>query len=139
MAHGQRGEGRGAAVWRRQADAQAPVTGERERGAMFRKMQQTVRRIPRGKVATYGDVAYAAGFPGAARQVAWALHGSRGLPWHRVLGAGGKILLSGEPAFEQRLRLEAEGVSFAGLRVRMERHRHVWFKRRAGQKRQRRK
>jgi len=104
---------------------------KREQGAMFRKIQQTIRRIPRGEVATYGDVAYAAGFPGAARQVAWALHGSRGLPWHRVVGAAGKILLSGEHAFEQRLRLESEGVSFSGLRVRMDRHRHVWFKRRA--------
>jgi methylated-DNA-protein-cysteine methyltransferase-like protein len=102
---------------------------------MFRKMQQTVRRIPRGKVATYGDVAYAAGFPGASRQVAWALHGSRGLPWYRVVGAGGKILLSGEHAFEQRLRLEAEGITFAGLRVCMDQHRHVWFKRRKPMKR----
>ncbi len=97
--------------------------------AMFKKIEQTIRRIPRGKVATYGDVAYAAGFPGAARQVAWALHGSRGLPWHRVVGAGGKILLSGEHAFEQRFRLESEGVGFTGLRVRMKEHRHVWFKR----------
>ena len=94
---------------------------------MFRRIQQTVRRIPRGKVSTYGDVAYAAGFPGAARQVAWALHGSRGLPWQRVVGAGGKILLPGEAGFEQRMRLQAEGVQFAGLRVRIELHRHVWF------------
>ncbi len=95
---------------------------------MFRKIEQTVRRIPRGKVATYGDVAYAAGFPGAARQVAWALHGSRGLPWQRVVGAGGKILLPGEFGFEQRLRLQAEGVAFAGLRVRMDLHRHHWLR-----------
>jgi len=101
---------------------------------MFRKIQQTVHRIPRGKVATYGDVAYAAGFPGAARQVVWALHASAGLPWHRVVGAGGKILLTGEHGFEQRLRLEHEGVAFAGLRVRMAEHRHVWFKRRAAKR-----
>ncbi|MFI5088338.1 MAG: MGMT family protein, partial [Terriglobales bacterium] len=67
---------------------------------MFQKMLRQVRRIPRGKVATYGDVAYAAGFPGAARQVAWALHASSGLPWQRVVGAGGKILLAGEAAME---------------------------------------
>lgn len=97
---------------------------------MFPKIQQTVRKIPRGKVSTYGDVAYAAGYPGAARQVAWALHGSRGLPWHRVVGAGGKILLPGEAGFEQRMRLQQEGVEFAGLRVRMEKHQHAWFKRR---------
>ena len=54
---------------------------------MFQRMLAQVRRVPRGKVATYGDIAYAAGFPGAARQVAWALHGSsQGLPWHRKIG-----------------------------------------------------
>ncbi len=97
---------------------------------MFARMLATVRRIPRGKVATYGDVAYAAGFPGAARQVAWALHASRGMPWHRVIGAGGKILLGGEAGFEQRFRLEREGVTFRGLRVNLELHRHHWYKRR---------
>jgi len=68
------------------------------KNGMFQKMLRQVRRIPRGKVATYGDVAYAAGFPGAARQVAWALHASSGLPWQRVVGAGGTILLAGEAA-----------------------------------------
>jgi methylated-DNA-protein-cysteine methyltransferase-like protein len=96
---------------------------------VFAKIQQTVRKIPYGKVSTYGDVAYAAGFPGAARQVVWALHGSKGLPWHRVVGAGGKILLPGEAGFEQRVRLRAEGVEFRGIRVNMEQHQHVWFPR----------
>jgi methylated-DNA-protein-cysteine methyltransferase related protein len=95
---------------------------------MFARMLGVVRRIPWGRVATYGDVAYVAGYPGSARQVAWALHqDSRGLPWHRVVGAEGKILLGGEAGFEQRMRLHAEGVEFAGLRVRMEKHRHHWF------------
>lgn len=89
---------------------------------MFDRMLRVVARIPRGHVATYGDVAYAAGYPGAARQVAWALHGSRGLPWQRVLGAGGRILLTGHPGLEQRLRLEQEGVAFHGLRVDLKRH-----------------
>ena len=93
---------------------------------MFTRMLATVRRIPFGKVSTYGEVAYAAGFPGAARQVAWALHASKGLPWHRVVGAGGKILLTGEAAFEQRFRLQKEGVEFHGLRIDMHRYRHVW-------------
>ena len=96
---------------------------------MFARMLGVVRRIPRGKVSTYGDIAYAAGFPGAARQVAWALHSSHGLPWHRVTGAGGKILMPGEYGFEQRLRLQAEGVQFAGLRVHMDLYQHVWFRR----------
>jgi methylated-DNA-protein-cysteine methyltransferase-like protein len=94
---------------------------------MFGVIRATIRKIPRGKVATYGDVAYAAGFPGAARQVVWALHGSGGLlPWQRVVGAGGKILLPGVQGAEQRLRLQAEGVAFVGLRVDMQRHRYAW-------------
>ncbi len=87
-------------------------------------IRDTIRTIPKGKVATYGDVAKAAGFPGAARQVVWALHKSRGLPWHRVLGAGGKIRLPGEAGIEQRLRLETEGVAFRGGKVWMEKHQH---------------
>lgn len=95
------------------------------KASMFRDMLRQVSRVPRGKVATYGDIAYAAGYPGAARQVAWALHAeSAGLPWHRIVGAGGKILLSGEHGFEQRLHLQAEGVSFLGLRVNMAAHHH---------------
>lgn len=82
----------------------------------------TIRRIPKGKVATYGDVAAKAGYPGAARQVASVLKTTPGLPWQRVVGAGGQIRLRGELAHEQRLRLEAEGVKFRGLRVDMKRH-----------------
>jgi methylated-DNA-protein-cysteine methyltransferase-like protein len=89
---------------------------------MFKPIRETVRRIPRGKVATYGQVAKAAGFPGAARQVVWALRGARGIPWHRVIGAGGKILLPGEAGMEQRIRLENEGIKFRGGRIRMDLH-----------------
>ena len=95
---------------------------------MFADMLRQVRRVPRGKVATYGDIAYAAGYPGAARQVAWALHGgSVGLPWHRIVGAGGTILLPGEQGFEQRMHLQAEGVGFLGLKVNMPVHHHSFF------------
>lgn len=87
---------------------------------MFPRIRSEILRIPRGKVATYGAVARSAGFPGAARQVVWALRQSQGLPWHRVLAAGGRIALPGEAGFEQRLRLEAEGVKFNGSRVNME-------------------
>jgi methylated-DNA-protein-cysteine methyltransferase-like protein len=97
------------------------------KNGMFQKILRQVRRIPRGKVATYGDIAYAAGFPGAARQVVWALHSSRGLPWQRVVGAGGKILLTGESAMEQRFRLENEGVKFVGPRVDMKAHQFSFF------------
>jgi methylated-DNA-protein-cysteine methyltransferase-like protein len=81
-----------------------------------------VRKIPRGKVSSYGAVARAAGHPGAARQVVGVLRSAFGLPWQRVLGAGGEIKLRGDSAIEQRLRLEAEGVVFRGRRVYMKRH-----------------
>ncbi|MGA2099810.1 MAG: MGMT family protein [Candidatus Sulfotelmatobacter sp.] len=87
--------------------------------AMRLKIEQTVRAIPRGKVSTYGGVARAAGFPGAARMVARVLRRGFGLPWQRVLGAGGAIKLTGDSAIEQRLRLEAEGVRFRGRKVDM--------------------
>jgi methylated-DNA-protein-cysteine methyltransferase-like protein len=93
-----------------------------QRGNYTRKVLAMVNRIPRGKVATYGQVAEAAGFPAAARAVASALRQASGaIPWHRVLGSGGRIRLRGEAGLEQRLRLEAEGVRFRGAAVDMKR------------------
>lgn len=88
---------------------------------MREKILATIRKIPKGTVSTYGAVAKAAGFPGNARRVAAALRGSVSVPWQRVLGAGGEIKLRGENAFEQRFRLESEGVMFRGRRVDMKR------------------
>lgn len=88
-------------------------------GTILLRIEQTIRAIPRGKVSTYGGVARVAGYPGAARMVARVLRRSYGLPWQRVLGAGGQIKLTGDSAIEQRLRLEAEGVRFRGRRVDM--------------------
>lgn len=77
-----------------------------------------VRRIPRGRVATYGDVARLAGMPRHPRLVGYALHaappGAR-LPWHRVVNAQGRLSLGrGVPGGDltQRFRLEAEGIRF---------------------------
>ena len=104
---------------------------------VFPKIRAIILKIPKGKVATYGQVATAAGFPGAARQVVWALRSARGLPWHRVLGAGGKIRLPGESGFEQKMRLQNEGVAFVGERVRMDLHQHEFKKKRSGKKKSR--
>ncbi|MBI3680336.1 MAG: methylated-DNA--[protein]-cysteine S-methyltransferase [Acidobacteria bacterium] len=91
-----------------------------------RKVLAAVRRIPRGKVATYADVARVAGYPRAARGVASALRVvSAGVPWHRVLASGGRIALKGVSGLEQRFRLEAEGVKFRGRRVDMLRHHYT--------------
>ena len=76
---------------------------------------RVVRRIPSGRVMTYGDVAIAAGRPGQARRVGYALHALKDarVPWWRVINAQGGISLRGgfgEGAERQRARLEAEGV-----------------------------
>ena len=91
-------------------------------GMMVLRIERAIRAIPRGKVSTYGGVARAAGFPGAARMVARVLRRGFGLPWQRVLGAGGAIKLTGDSAIEQRLRLESEGVRFRGRKVDMKAH-----------------
>jgi methylated-DNA-protein-cysteine methyltransferase related protein len=99
-----------------------PVKNTRE------KIIATIRKIPNGKVSTYGAVAKAAGFPRGARQVVAALRGAVNLPWQRVLGAGGEIKLRGDYAFEQRFRLESEGVTFRGRKVDMKQHEHKFVK-----------
>lgn len=85
-----------------------------------------VRRIPRGKVCTYGDVAEVAGLPRRARLVGTVLRqtSGRGLPWYRVINAGGRISFPvGSDAYaRQRRKLEAEGVVFAGGRVDLRRY-----------------
>lgn len=82
-----------------------------------------IRSIPKGKVMSYGQVAAAAGYPRYHRLVAKLLQGCGDrAPWQRVLGAGGEIKLKGEAAYEQRLRLQFEGVTFRGRRVDLERH-----------------
>jgi methylated-DNA-protein-cysteine methyltransferase-like protein len=91
-------------------------------GSMRLRIERAIRAIPRGKVSTYGGIARIAGFPGAARLVARILHKGYGLPWQRVLGAGGAIKLQGDSAMEQRFRLEAEGVRFRGRKVDMKAH-----------------
>ena len=85
------------------------------------KIVAAIRKIPRGKVSTYGAVARAAGYPRNSRMVAQVLHGAFDLPWQRILGSGGAIKLRGDYAIEQRLRLESEGVGFRGRRVDMKR------------------
>jgi len=88
-------------------------------------IRRTIRQIPRGKVATYGQVAAAAGYPLYHRHVAQLLRAEGNtLPWQRVVGAGGQIKLKFEAGLEQRTRLEMEGVRFRGKRVDMGEHQH---------------
>jgi len=76
-----------------------------------------VRRIPRGRVMTYGQIADVLGFPGRARAVGFAMrHSPPSVPWHRVVSSRGVISPrpDQEGMREQRCRLEAEGVRFDG-------------------------
>lgn len=82
---------------------------------LHEKIYSVIRKIPRGKVATYGQIAKLAGMGSHARLVGYALHAltpEKRVPWHRVVGAGGKISLGGEGYTVQRKLLEAEGVEF---------------------------
>ena len=90
--------------------------------------QRVIRSIPKGKVATYGQVAAAAGYPLYHRAVARLLRTvpTGFLPWQRVVGAGGEIKLRFEAAAEQRLRLEQEGVAFRGRKVDLAVHQHAF-------------
>ena len=97
--------------------------------SFFAEVARVVRRVPRGRVVTYGQVARMAGRPGAARMVGWALHslpeGSR-VPWHRVINARGAISSRGVPLAEeiQRQLLLRESIGFSDSgRVDLERYR----------------
>jgi methylated-DNA-protein-cysteine methyltransferase related protein len=83
------------------------------------KIRAAIMKVPRGHVSTYGAIARAAGLPGGARLVVRTLAQSHGLPWHRVVAAGGRIAIPGEGGLDQRFRLEMEGVKFSGKKVRM--------------------
>jgi len=81
----------------------------------YQRIYAVVRRIPEGRVATYGQVASLAGLEGHARQVGYALHAlpdGTAIPWHRVVNANGGISLRSMPGGElvQRGLLEREGI-----------------------------
>lgn len=88
-----------------------------EASGRYEAFYAVVSKIPRGRVATYGEIARLAGFPGRARQVGYALHAladDSGVPWQRVVGSGGRIRARADPLGEDRQRaaLERERVRF---------------------------
>jgi methylated-DNA-protein-cysteine methyltransferase-like protein len=87
-----------------------------------------VKKIPRGKVLTYGQLARALHLPGGARTAGRAMAASpsgQGVPWHRVVGAGGKLLLREPHASLQRKLLESEGLQLAEKRI-LSFGKHAW-------------
>ena len=79
-----------------------------------------VKRIPRGRVTTYGEIARITRIRGGARVVGYAMAATprgRGIPWHRVVGAGGKLIIREPYASLQRKLLESEGIEIRGARI----------------------
>ena len=102
------------------------MSAERER--RMQRIRDTITDIPRGNVASYGQIAEIAGIPRGARQVGYALRTlpkDHDVPWHRVLQASGRIAFDSDSRqfAEQRKRLEREGVSVISGRVDMSRYR----------------
>ena len=95
---------------------------------LFANVYELVQAIPRGRVATYGQVARLLGLRRGARAVGWALRAlppglARRVPWHRVVGHGGRISPRAGPGpQQQRRRLRAEGVRFMRGAVDLARH-----------------
>jgi methylated-DNA-protein-cysteine methyltransferase related protein len=84
-----------------------------------------VQRIPRGRVLTYGALAKALHLPGGARTAGRAMAATpsgKGIPWHRVIGERGKILIREPYASLQRKLLESEGIAIIESRVDLKRH-----------------
>ena len=119
--------------------AQPQWRGDHRRGivspdvATYQRIYAIIRRIPRGRVATYGQIAALAGMPRHARQVGYALAHAPDdvvLPWHRVLNASGRVSLRARPGSDdfQHVLLEAEGVEF-GLGGRIKLSKYQWVPR----------
>jgi methylated-DNA-[protein]-cysteine S-methyltransferase len=103
----------------------------RKSGEFQARVLSAVRRVPPGRVTTYGDVARAAGAPRAARAVGNIMRSARvpGVPYHRVIAAGGRLGGYGGSEGLKRALLAAEGVVVSGTRVRdFDRKRFVFRK-----------
>lgn len=91
----------------------------------FDTVYKLVKQIPRGRVITYGALAKALRLPGGARTAGRAMGATpqgKGIPWHRVLGANGKILIREPYASLQKKLLESEGISVVESRIDLKNH-----------------
>ena len=91
----------------------------------FDPVYQLVKQIPRGRVLTYGALAKALRLRGGARTAGRAMSATpqgKGIPWHRVLGADGKILIREPYASLQKKLLESEGIPVVESRINVKKH-----------------
>ena len=109
----------------------SPSKMEKEPSEFFKQTIKVIRSVPKGRVATYGQIAKLAGSPHAARTVVWILHSSSGkykLPWHRIINAKGKIALKDERGkTEQWQHLENEGIE-VNSRGEVDLKEYLWVK-----------
>jgi methylated-DNA-protein-cysteine methyltransferase-like protein len=104
----------------------------------WKRLYALVRRIPKGRVTTYGQLARAVRLPGGARAAGRAMAAcprGQAIPWHRVVAAGGRIVIREPFASLQRRLLESEGARIVERRVSAE---HAWSPRRAARSRRQR-
>lgn len=97
----------------------------RSRVVSFDPVYKLVKQIPRGRVLTYGALARALRLRGGARTAGRAMGATpkgKGIPWHRVLGANGKILIREPYASLQKKLLESEGISIVESRIDLKKH-----------------
>jgi methylated-DNA-protein-cysteine methyltransferase related protein len=100
------------------------LTESKHKEMSWEPVYRLVKRIPRGRVTTYGDLARTLRLPGGARVVGYAMAAcpsGRGIPWHRVVGAGGHLLIREPHASLQRRLLDSEGVKIEGRTIEMRR------------------
>jgi methylated-DNA-protein-cysteine methyltransferase-like protein len=99
----------------------------------WQTVYRRVKKIPRGRVITYGELAKEVHLPGGARAAGYAMAAcpsGRGIPWHRVVGAGGRLLIREPYASLQRKLLTSEGVAIEGRQIDMKRYGWTAVKRR---------
>jgi len=111
------------------------LTPRKRKQNSWQPIYRLVKRIPRGRVTTYGEIARALKVPGGARVVGYAMAGcpsGQGIPWHRVVGAGGRLIIREPYGSKQRRLLESEGVE-VGLRT-IDMNRFGWSPKKSARK-----
>jgi methylated-DNA-protein-cysteine methyltransferase related protein len=96
--------------------------GRELKNMSWQPVYRLIKKIPRGKVTTYGELGRSLRLPGGARAVGYAMAAcpsGQGIPWHRVVGAGGRLLIPEPYGSLQRRLLESEGVHLDGSRIDM--------------------